>query len=547
MTDRLALPRRYRDQLEALLREHVPGVEVWAYGSRGNGESHDGSDLDLVLRSTTLEPLGDGYLDLIYALEQSSIPILVQAHDWARLPESFHREIEREYVVVERVASEPMGTMEDGWAEIPFSEAVEINPSVPLDRGVVYTFVDMASVNAETRSVKSVQEREFQGGGSRFQDGDTLRARITPCLENGKIARYQSSGTQKDAHGSTEFIVIRGRPDLTDNDFAYYLTQWKEVRNYAIGQMTGTSGRQRVPMDSLDHLTVPLPPVSEQRAIAHILGTLDDKIELNRRMNQTLEEMARAIFQDWFVDFGPVRAKLEGREPYLPPELWDLFPDRLVDSELGEVPEGWGIRSIEDISERVAMGPFGSSIKVSTFVDSGIPVISGQHLTGTLLEDGDYRFITEDHADKLANANVRRGDIVFTHAGSIGQAAYIPETSQYDRYVISQRQFYMRCDTSKISPLFVVHFFKTQEGQHQLLANTSSTGVPSIARPVTYLRSIALCLPPKALWSVFHKMVGGFHRTVAQNDKESLTLAIHRDTLLPKLVSGEWRVGEIVP
>ena len=351
MTDRLALPRRYRDQLEALLREHVPGVEVWAYGSRVNGESHDGSDLDLVLRSTTLEPLGDGYLDLIYELEQSSSPILVQAHDWARLPESFHREIEREYVVVERVASEPMGTMEDGWAEIPFSEAVEINPSVPLDRGVVYTFVDMASVNAETRSVKSVQEREFQGGGSRFQDGDTLMARITPCLENGKIARYQSSGTQKDAHGSTEFIVIRGRPDLTDNDFAYYLTQWKEVRNYAIGQMTGTSGRQRVPMDSLDHLTVPLPPVSEQRAIAHILGTLDDKIELNRRMNQILEEMARAIFQDWFVDFGPVRAKLEGREPYLPPELWGLFPDRLVDSELGEIPEGWEVQLLPEVMD----------------------------------------------------------------------------------------------------------------------------------------------------------------------------------------------------
>ena len=89
-------------------------------------------------------------------------------------------------------------------------------------------------------------------------------------------------------------------------------------------------------------LPVEVPPLPEQRAIAHILGTLDDKIELNRRMNQTLEEMARAIFQDWFVEFGPVRAKLEGREPYLPPELWDLFPDRLVDSELGEIPEGWG-------------------------------------------------------------------------------------------------------------------------------------------------------------------------------------------------------------
>ena len=98
----------------------------------------------------------------------------------------------------------------------------------------------------------------------------------------------------------------------------------------------------------IESLEIPLPPLPEQRRIAHILGTLDDKIELNRRMNQTLEAMARAIFQDWFVDFGPVRAKLEGREPYLPPELWALFPDRLADSELGEIPEGWEVMALAD-------------------------------------------------------------------------------------------------------------------------------------------------------------------------------------------------------
>ena len=203
------------------------------------------------------------------------------------------------------------------------------------------------------------------------------------------------------------------------------------------------------------------------------------------------------------------------------------------------------MRRIEDVAERVAMGPFGSSIKVSTFVDSGIPIISGQHLNGTLLEDGDYRFVTENHADTLVKSNVQPGDIVFTHAGSIGQAAYIPNTSQYVRYVISQRQFYMRCDTSKISPLFVIHFFKTTEGQHQLLANTSSTGVPSIARPVTYLRSIPLCLPPKTLWKPFDKAAGGLYRTVARNNSESLTLAAQRDALLPRLVSGEVLVGKV--
>ena len=101
-------------------------------------------------------------------------------------------------------------------------------------------------------------------------------------MENGKIARYQAQGNILEAHGSTEFIVIRGCPNITDNDFAYYLTQWEEVRNCAIGQMTGTSGRQQVPVDSLDHLTVLLPPLTEQLAIVHVLGTVDDKIESNR-------------------------------------------------------------------------------------------------------------------------------------------------------------------------------------------------------------------------------------------------------------------------
>ena len=166
-------------------------------------------------------------------------------------------------------------------------------------------------------------------------------------------------------------------------------------------------------------------------------------------------------------------------------------------------------------------------------------MISGQHLNGTVLEDKEYKFVTIPHAERLANANVQRGDIVFTHAGSIGQASYIPPSSQFDRYVISQRQFYMRCDTSKISPLFVVHFFKTPEGQHQLLANTSSTGVPSIARPVTYLRSIMLCVPPKAIWDLFDKIVSDLHWKAAYNTEETRCLVSQRDALLPRLMAGE--------
>ena len=115
--------------------------------------------------------------------------------------------------------------MKEEWSEAPFSEAVLVNPPARLERGTTYPFVDMAAVNRDSRSVYPSEERVFKGSGSRFQSGDTLMARITPCLENGKIARYQALEAKQEAHGSTEFIVIRGRPHVTDNDFAYYLTR----------------------------------------------------------------------------------------------------------------------------------------------------------------------------------------------------------------------------------------------------------------------------------------------------------------------------------
>ncbi len=157
----------------------------------------------------------------------------------------------------------------------------------------------------------------------------------------------------------------------------------------------------------------------------------------------------------------------------------------------------WQTVKIEEIAERVAMGPFGSSIKVETFVPSGVPVISGQHLHGSKVDDAvGYNFITPEHAEELRHANVQRGDIIFTHAGNIGQVAYIPENSKYERYVISQRQFYLRPNRFQVIPQFVVAYFKTAEGQHKLLANASPVGVPSIAQPVTYLRTVEIPLPP---------------------------------------------------
>ena len=126
----------------------------------------------------------------------------------------------------------------------------------------------------------------------------------------------------------------------------------------------------------------------------------------------------------------------------------------------------WPLASIGEVAEKVGMGPFGSSIKVSTFVNSGLPIISGQHLKEATVTDGDYNFITEEHANKLKGANVFRGDIILTHAGNIGQVSYIPDDSEYSKYVISQRQFYIRCDRKKADPRFLTYYLKSSEGQH---------------------------------------------------------------------------------
>ncbi len=279
------------------------------------------------------------------------------------------REIKRNHVMLD-----PNDNQYDikGWRDMTFSEAVQINPKVQLERGVTYPFVDMAAVIPNSPCVYAPTRRKFTGGGSRFSSGDTLMARLTQCLEKGKVARYCSDNQLSLAHGSTEFIVIRGRDTITDTLFSYYLTRWEKVCQYAIDHRIGTT-RQRVSIESLDHLKIPIPPLSEQYAIAHILGSLDDKIELNRRMNETLEVMTRTLFKSWFVDFDPVRAKMEGRDTGLPKEVADLFPSRLVNSELGEIPDGWEIYCLDDLAKHHTLTVSPSIYPEKTFEHFSIP------------------------------------------------------------------------------------------------------------------------------------------------------------------------------
>ena len=194
------------------------------------------------------------------------------------------------------------------WKEYKFSDFVEINPSVKIPKGIPVSFVEMKDLDSSVRYCESSQKKEL-AGGSRFIDGDTLFARITPCMENGKICQVRNLENSI-GFGSTEFHILRGKEGVSDSEFVYYLSRWDEVRDHAEHNMEGSSGRQRVPKQAFDNLYLSLPPLDEQRRIASILSSLDDKIDLLHRENATLEQMAETLFRQWFV----VEAKEEWEE-----------------------------------------------------------------------------------------------------------------------------------------------------------------------------------------------------------------------------------------
>lgn len=149
---------------------------------------------------------------------------------------------------------------------------------------------------------------------------------------------------------------------------------------------------------------------------------------------------------------------------------------------------------ISELIDEIAMGPFGSNIKVECFVEEGIPVLNGSNLNGFFLTEESFRYVTEEKANSLGRANAYRGDVVITHRGTLGQIVCIPETSKHDRYVISQSQFRVRCN-NKVLPEYLVYYFHTPIGQHKLLSNASQVGVPALARASTTFQKIEVEIP----------------------------------------------------
>ena len=502
------------DIVRETLQRHVPDRSVLAFGSRATWTAWDYSDLDIAIMGKV--PLPQSTLwNLKEEFVESELPFRVDIVEFARLEDDFRGIVRAHGVPIQSPEHEE-------WQSMSFFEAVVINPEVHLERGKAYPFVNMATIDAGVRSVCALVQRIYSGGGSRFQSGDTLMARITPCLENGKIARYQSNQNLVDAYGSTEFIVIRGRTDVTDSNYAYYLTRWDKVRNYAVDQMTGTSGRQRVPVDSLKYLSVPVPPLPEQRAIAHILGTLDEKIELNRRMNQTLEAISRTIFKDWFVDFGPVRAKMEGRDPYLPSEIWELFPDRFVDSELGDIPKGWEVKKLKEcINLTMGQSPPGS-----TYNDrkDGLPFFQGS-------SEFDFRYAKKRRYCSSPTRLAMPEDTLVSVRAPVGDINMAWERCCIGRGLASLRH-------KSGSGSFTYYFTWALQSR---LREYKYDGTVFGAINKNQFENLVVVEPDSRIVAEFDSIAANMDRRIRVNVSESHKLTASRDVLLPKLLSGDVR------
>ena len=278
-----------------------------------------------------------------------------------------------------------------------------------------------------------------------------------------------------------------------------------------------------------------VPLESEQRAIAHILGTLDDKIELNRRMNETLEEMARAIFKSWFVDFDPVRAKMDGSWrrgeslPGMPAEMYDLFPSRLVDSELGEIPEGWGVGCLADIADFPRRGVSPSALPEDTLY-IGLEHMPRHSIALTQWENA--RKITSN------KSMFNKGELLFgklrPYFHKVGIAP-IDGICSTDIVVLAP----------KLNSWSVFTLLSISTDEFVGYTDRTSTGTRMPRTSWKTMSNYKICLPPNKVIKIFQNITQTMIDRIVANVHESRTLSGLRDTLLPNLISGELRVHEI--
>jgi type I restriction enzyme S subunit len=373
-----------------------------------------------------------------------------------------------------------------------------------------FVFVSEEKANELGNCDAIVDDLVFTAAGSLGQVG------LIP--KEAKYPRYIISNKQ-----------LRARLDRTSVDplFAYYWFASPEMVEYIQQRNTGSS----VPLINLSvlkSLPLPLPPVSEQRAIAHIFGTLDEKIQLNRRMNTTLEAMTRTLFKSWFIDFGPVRAKAEGRDPGLPQPLADLFPDSFEDSGLGEIPRGWEVGTLGDVAEHPRRGVQPSRITPDT------PYIALEHMPRRSIALTDWGFADGLESNKF---EFRRGEVLFgklrPYFHKVGVAP-VDGVCSTDMVVVTPRtpQWFA----------FVLGLVSSDEFVEHTNAGSTGTKMPRTSWPE--MARYAIALPPESVAGALTEWLQRSVERIIAGIHESRTLAAVRDALLPKLISGELRVRD---
>jgi type I restriction enzyme, S subunit len=496
--------------VQEILQKHVPERAVWAFGSRAKWLTKENSDLDLCIVGET--PLSFTTLGLLKeAFEESDLPWKVDVVDWATTSESFRKIIERDKVVVQG-GKKGLG-VESEWKECRLGDVLSFaNGKTSPDRienGHFFVFGSNGTIGRS--NLKNSPENTIVIGRVGSYCGSTFFSQFECWVTDNAIRANAKAGS--------------------DAVFAYYLLQTLNLNERRAG-----SGQPLLNQSILSTIDVRVPPPEEQRTIAHILGTLDDKIELNRKQNKTLEVMARTLFKAWFVDFEPVRAKMEGRWqrgqslPGLPARLYDNFPDRLVDSEWGELPDGWYVTSLSEYS----------SLNPESWTKRTRPEqIRYVDLSNT--KWGRVECVTNYDADDAPSRAQRVLRPLDTLVGTVR-----PGNGSYAR--ISDEGLTGSTGFAVLRPLRrecseLVYLAATSRENIERLSNLADGGAYPAVRP-EIVSATQVPRIGQELINEFSQQVSPMLAGMAYNERTSQSLALLRDALLPKLISGELRIED---
>ena len=510
MTGSVDLNPNHLGKVKAILAEHVPECEVRAFGSRATWTAKDYSDLDLAV-------VGEGPLDwrtldrLKEAFEESDLPMRVDVLDWHGISDSFREVIEPEHVVLVTKAYSEGTCGSNEWKDLRLGEVLTLQRGFDLPKSK--RMPGPYPVIASTGPVGTHNTAAVRGPG-------------VVIGRSGSLGGGQFIGSDFWPLNTTLWVK-----DFQGNDirFCYFL-----LKSLNLAQFNAGSGVPTLNRNHIHPLLVKIPSVPTQRTIAHVLGTLDDKIELNRRVNETLEEMARALFKSWFVDFEPVRAKIEGRWrrgeslPGMPAEMYDLFPGRLVGLEVGEVPEGWEVGTVSQVADKIQNGGTPKRSEPRYWDMGDIPwLTSGEVRQPFVLGTQNYisRLGLEHSSAKMIPA---RSILVALYGATAGQVSM-------NIRPLATNQAVSAIIPSDGNRYFCLVSLKSQVGD---LGNRAvGSAQQNISKKA--VESTSVVLPPVELRLSFDTTVKGLFERIFGNLDESRVLAAQRDALLPRLVSGK--------